>query len=163
MTQVHAGAEPPIRDCSTAQTAFTGSKKCHPFNAITAAVTFHYDIMVRGSLYKCAFQTRLKCVIASFFTSTFTLLETKRLSGGKEGPGFSSALPGAWPSPSDLPHRSAQVGEQPIKLCGERKVGGRGGATYCGMRLLLDNSYALTTYLKLRVALCSRLSLLIHT
>lgn len=51
VTQVHAVTQPPNRDSSMAEIAFTASKKCHPFNIITAAVAFHYDIMVRGSLY----------------------------------------------------------------------------------------------------------------
>lgn len=88
VTQVHTGALLPIRDCGMAQIAFTGSKKCHPFNTITAVITFHYNIMVHGSLYRCTFQMR-KCVIASFFTSTFTMVKMKILRGGKEGPGFS--------------------------------------------------------------------------
>lgn len=148
MTQVRAATPPPVRDSGTAQIASTGSKKCRPFSVITAAATFHYDIMVRGSLYECTFRTRLTCVIASFFISTFTLGEMKRLRGGKEGPRSSPAL-WALAFPSDLSLSSAQVGEQPIKLgnemtlqlFGERPLGGAGG----GQRFTTGRGYCWRT------------------
>lgn len=69
VTEVNGVIRPPIRFSGTAQIYFISPKKCRSFTIITAAVTFHYDIMAYGSLYKWNFQTRLKFVIASFFIS----------------------------------------------------------------------------------------------
>lgn len=98
VTEVNGVLRPPIRFSGTAQIGFISPKKCRPFSIITAAVMFHYHIMVRGRLYEWNFQTRRKFVIASFFISLFVFYGGSAREGGEEGKRVGAPHPEAQPS-----------------------------------------------------------------
>lgn len=167
-TEVGGVLRPPIRFSGTAQICFISPKKCRPFSIITAAVTFHYHIMARGSLYEWNFQTRRKFVIASFFISLFVFYGGSGREGGEEGKRVGAPYPEAQPSlrrpfpgPVSFIRSGGRASDQTRKLkdiltvndtllCGRIPLR---AAASCVRRLLPENSDVVTTYLKLQVVL----------